>query len=103
MATRIRDVQNQDDMNRVVDDFITTGYVVKEQGLNSTMMQKHTWGSALGWIVAIVVALIVAIPTLGIGTVIILVAYPIIAHKTASKVLLRVQGQQGSVAPRVTE
>jgi hypothetical protein len=103
MATRVRDVQNQDDMQRVIDDFITTGYVVKEQGTNSTMLQKHTWGSPIGWIVAIVVALIVAIPTLGIGTVIILVAYPIIAHKTASKVLLRVQGQQGSVAPIVTE
>jgi len=32
MATRIRDVKNEDDMQRVIDDFITTGYVVKEQG-----------------------------------------------------------------------
>lgn len=103
MATRIRDVKNEDDMQRVIDDFITTGYVVKEQGINSVMMQKHSWGSAIGWIITIVLALILALPTIGISLIIVPVAYLILAHYTAPKVMLRIQGQQGSVAAIVAE
>lgn len=103
MATRIRDVRSKDDMQKVIDYFITTGYVVKEQGINSTLMQKHSWGSAIGWIIAIVIGAILAIPTVGIGFVVVVVAYAVIAHVTAPKVLLRIQGEQGSVTPMVTD
>ena len=103
MATRIRDVQNKDDMQRVIDDFMTTGYVVKEQGINSTLMQKHSWGSAIGWILAIFVGIFLGVFTVGIGFIIVVLAYAVIAHVTAPKVLLRVQGQQGSVAPMMTD
>jgi hypothetical protein len=103
MSTRIRDVQSPDDMNRVIDDFMTTGYVVKEQGINSTLMQKHSWGSAIGWILAIVVGIVLGAFTVGIGFFVVVIAYAVIAHVTAPKVLLRVQGQQGSVAPMMTE
>ena len=103
MATRIRDVRSKDDMQKVIDDFMTTGYVVKEQGINSTLMQKHSWGSAIGWIIAIVIGAILAIPTVGIGFVVVVVAYAVIAHVTAPKVLLRIQGEQGSVTPMVTD
>jgi hypothetical protein len=103
MSTRIRDVLSQDDMNRVIDDFITTGFVVKEQGINSTLMQKHSWGSAIGWLLAIVVGIFLGVFTVGIGFIVVVIAYAVIAHVTAPKVLLRVQGQQGSVAPMMTE
>jgi hypothetical protein len=103
MATRIRDVKNKDDMQKVIDDFMTTGYVVKEQGINSTLMQKHSWGSAIGWILAIIIGAVLAIPTLGIGFVVVVIAYAVVAHVTAPKVLLRIQGEQGSVTPMVTD
>lgn len=103
MATRIRDVRNKDDMQRVIDDFMTTGYVVKEQGMNSAMLQKHSWGTAIGWILAIVVGIILGVFTVGIGFLVVVIAYAVIAHVTAPKVLLRIQGQQGSVAPMVTD
>jgi hypothetical protein len=103
MATRIRDVRNKDDMQRVIDDFMTTGYVVKEQGMNSAMLQKHSWGTAIGWILAIVVGIVLGVFTVGIGFIVVVIAYAVIAHVTAPKVLLRIQGQQGSVAPMVTD
>ena len=103
MATRIRNVKDQDDMQRVIDDFITTGYVVKEQGINSAMLQKHTWGSAVGWIIAIILAFVLAIPTVFISVLVVPVAYLIFAHYSAPKVMLRIQGAQGSVAPIVTD
>ena len=103
MATRVREVKDQDDMQRVIDDFITTGYVVKEQGTNSTMMQKHSWGSPIGWIIALVVGIILGVFTVGIGFVIVVVGYLVFAHYTAPKVMLRIRGQQGSVMPSVAE
>ena len=103
MATRVREVNSKDDMQRVIDDFITTGYVVKEQGINTTMLQKHTWGSAIGWIVAIILAFILAIPTVFISLAAVPIAYLIIAHYTAPKVLLKLAGETGSVAPIVAE
>jgi len=103
MATRIRYVLSQDDMQRVIDDFITTGYVVKEQGTNSVMLQKHTWGSAIGWIVALILGIIIGVFTVGIGFFVIVVAYLVFAHYTAPKVLLRLQAQKGSVTPIIAE
>lgn len=87
---RIREVSSKDELAKVVDDYITTGHKVKEAGVNSALMQKKSWGSAAGWIVSIVVALILAIPTVFIGSIVILLAYPIYAHYAAEKVLIRV-------------
>ena len=90
-------------MQKVIDDFMTTGYVVKEQGMNSVMLQKHSWGSAIGWILAIVIGIVLGVFTVGIGFLIVVIAYAVVAHVTAPKVLLRIQGAQGSVAPMVTD
>jgi hypothetical protein len=103
MGTRIRDVENRSDMQKVIDDFMTTGYVVKEQGLNSTLMQKHSWGSAIGWVLALVAGVVIGVFTVGIGFVIVVIAYAVVARVTAPKVLLRVKGEQGSVTPMVTD
>jgi hypothetical protein len=86
---RIREVNSKDDMAKVIDDYITTGYGVKESGSNSALMQKKTWGSAAGWIVSIVVALLLSIPTIGFSLLILLV-YPIYAHYTSDKVMVRI-------------
>lgn len=55
---RIRRVDDQKEMERVIDDFITQGYKVKSQGERSAMMKKKDFGSGgmhllvlifLGW------------------------------------------------------
>ena len=88
MAPRIRDVANDKEMAQVTDDFMTQGYTIKEQGTQSTLLKKKSWGSGAGWIVSIVVAAILTIFTLGISWVI-PIAYAIYSHYAAPEVLLR--------------
>jgi hypothetical protein len=87
MSMRIREVNSKDDMAKVIDDYITTGYRVKESGSNSALMQKKTWGGVLG-IVAVIVGLLFSIFTIGIS--LLLLVYPIYAHYAADKVLVRI-------------
>ena len=89
VAPRFRDVRDKDEMERVRDDFMTQGYTVKEEGQLSLLMKKKSWGSAAGWIVSIVIALILTVFTFGLSW-IIPIAYAIYAHYAASEVLIRI-------------
>jgi hypothetical protein len=42
---RIRRVDDQKEMEKVIDDFITQGYKVKSRGEHSTMMKEKSYGS----------------------------------------------------------
>ena len=88
MAPRIREVANEKEMAQVIDDFMTQGYTIKEQGMQSSLLKKKSWGSGAGWIVSIVVALILTVFTLGISW-IIPIAYAIYSHYAAAEVLIR--------------
>jgi len=88
VSPRIREVNDKTEMDRVIDDFMTQGYTIKEQGANTALLKKRSWGSAAGWIIAIVLTLLLSIPTIGFSF-LILVAYPIYAHYAAPEVLLR--------------
>jgi tetrahydromethanopterin S-methyltransferase subunit F len=92
-SPRIREVQDKQDMQRVVDDFMTQGYTVKDEGMYTTLMKKKTWGSAVGIILSIILGGIVAIFTVGLGLLII-PAYIIYAHYAAPEVLLRIARTQ---------
>lgn len=85
---RIRRVDDSREMEKVVDDFITQGFKVKQQGERSTMMKKHTWGSGSGHIV---VAALTIWWTLGIGN----IAYAIYKHYTSDEVQIKVEGEEG--------
>ncbi|WP_068866062.1 hypothetical protein [Prosthecochloris sp. CIB 2401] len=69
-------------MENLIDDYITQGYEVLEQGERSTMVRKKTWGSAGGHVLW---ALLTVWFTLGIGNVV----YALIAHYNAEKVMLK--------------
>jgi hypothetical protein len=88
VSPRIREVQDKQEMQRVVDDFMTQGYTIKDQGIDTTLMKKKSWGSAVGIIVSIILGIIVAIFTVGLGLLII-PAYIVYAHYAAPEVLLR--------------
>ena len=92
VSTRIREVADNKEMARVIDDFITQGYTVKEQGSASTKMKKSTWGSAAGWIIAFVIFIIVSIPQPSIFWIawVILPAYAVFSHYNAPEVFIRI-------------
>jgi hypothetical protein len=90
VAPRIREVADKAEMDRVVDDFMTQGFTVKEEGSSTVLLKKKSWGSAAGWIVSIVAALILAVFTFGISFVIPIV-YAVYAHYNAPEVLLRIK------------
>ena len=60
-AVRLRNVTDTDMMERARDDYITQGYTVKSEGEKTMLMKKQTWGSAAGWVAAIVIAIFLLI------------------------------------------
>jgi hypothetical protein len=85
---RIREVATRKEMDQVTDDFMTQGYIIKDSGVSTTLLKKKSWGSAAGWIVAIIVALVLTVFTMGISW-LLPVVYGIYAHYNAPEVLLR--------------
>lgn len=83
---RIRRVDDEREMEKVTDDFITQGYTVKNQGQRSTMMKKSTWGSGSGHLI---VALFTIWFTLGVGNLI----YAVYKHFTAEEVKIQVEDE----------
>lgn len=81
--TRIRRVDDEREMERVTEDFLTRGYKTKSQGGNSTLVKKSTWGSGTGHLV---VAALTIWWTLGIGN----VAYAIYKNLTAEEVQIKI-------------
>jgi excisionase family DNA binding protein len=100
VSPRIREVQDKQEMQRVVDDFMTQGYTIKDQGTDTTLLKKKSWGSAAGIIVSIILGGIVAIFTVGLGLLII-PAYMIYAHYSAPEVLIRIARAQPQAPSQV--
>ena len=44
VSPRIREVADEKEMAQVIDDFMTQGYTIKEQGTQSTLLKKKSWG-----------------------------------------------------------
>ncbi|WP_239641854.1 hypothetical protein [Haloterrigena salina] len=80
---RIRRVDDQRDMEKVIDDFITQGYKIKNQGERSTLMKKKSWGSGG---MHVVVAVLTLWWTLGLGN----AAYAIYKYMTAEEVQIKI-------------
>jgi len=83
---RIRRVDDKREMERVIDDFITQGYKVKNQGGRSTLMKKKTWGSGG---THLIIAILTIWWTLGVGN----LAYAIYKYFTAEEVQIKVDEQ----------
>jgi hypothetical protein len=89
VSPRIREVCGKAEMDKLVDDFMTQGFTIKEEGSQTVLLKKKSWGSGAGWIVSIVVALLLSVLTFGFSF-LIPIAYAIYAHYTAAEVLLRI-------------
>jgi len=84
--TRIRRVEDRREMEKVVDDFMTQGYKIKNEGQNSTLLKKKTWGSGSGHIVT---AVLTVWWTCGLGNVV----YAVFKNMTAEEVQVKVDGE----------
>ena len=83
-APRIRRVQNKQEMENLIDDFMTQGYEIVNQGEASVLLRRKTWGSAGGHVL---VGLLTVWFTLGLGN----LAYAFIAHNNAEKIMLKLE------------
>lgn len=79
---RIRKCVSQQEMERVVDDYITQEYKVKQRGESSVLVQKKDYGSMGGHII---VALLTIWWTLGIGNLV----YALVKQAQADKVMVK--------------
>jgi hypothetical protein len=82
-APRLRKVSSRKEFDSMLDDYITQGYEVLNQGENSTLLRKKTWGSGAGhtlW------AIFTAWWTIGLGN----LAYALIVHYSAEQVMLKI-------------
>lgn len=82
---RIRRVDDERDMEKVIDDFITQGYKVKSRGERSTMMKEKNYGSGFAHLVILV---LVGWWTLGIANVV----YAAYKYYSADEVQIKVEG-----------
>jgi len=83
-SPRIRRATDTREMERTRDDLITTGYSVKSNGENSTLLTNAGWGT-LG--THIIVFLLTAWWTFLIGNLI----YAVYAHSKGDEVLIKVE------------
>ena len=81
-APRLRKVSTRKEFDGVLDDYITQGYEVINQGENSALLRKSTWGTSGGHVLW---ALLTVWCTIGFGN----LAYALIAHYTAEQVMLK--------------
>ena len=83
-APRLRNVDSENHMEELVEDFITQGYEVLNRGEGSTLVRVKTYGSGM---THFVVFLLTAWWTIGLGNLL----YAIIAHVRAEQVLVRIR------------
>jgi len=91
-APRIRKVQSQQQMEELIDDYVTQGYEVISQGERSTLVRRKTWGSVAGHVFC---ALITVWFLFGLGN----VAYALVAHFTAEQVMIKITAPAAPAAP----
>lgn len=82
-APRLRRVSSKREFESMLDDFITQGYEILEQGQSTALVRRKTWGSSGGHLLW---GLLTFWCTLGIGN----LAYALAAHYNAEKVMLKI-------------
>ena len=82
MANRIRRCENKQEFERVIDDFVTTGYQVESRGQNNALLVKKGKHNKHG-----LVALLTCWWTFGIGNLI----YALMPVKNEDEVLVKLE------------
>lgn len=82
---RIRRVNNQRELETLVDEFITMGYRVVEEGETSTKLKKKEYGGGLAHLI---IFLVIGWWTFFLAN----IAYAIFKYYTGEEVLVKVEG-----------
>lgn len=82
--SRVRRVENRQEMERSIDEFITRGYRLKSQGERSAKLKDRDWGEAE---VHVIIALLSAWWTFGLSNVL----YALYRYVNADEVLIKVE------------
>jgi hypothetical protein len=88
-APRLRRVGSKKELENMLDDYMTQGYEIIEQGQTTAMVRRKTWGSAGGHVLW---ALLTFWFTLGLGNLV----YALVAHYNAEKVMLKIDADTKS-------
>jgi hypothetical protein len=90
-TTRIRKFNSKSEMERALDEYITTGYRVREQGENNILVRKHDNGNI---IVIIVLFCCFVIPS---------ILYVWYKRTHADTILMKVEESQVTVEPMTAQ
>lgn len=82
-APRLRKVMSKKEADNLVDDYVTQGYEILEQGERSTLVRKVSWGTLGGHVLW---ALLTVWFTAGLGNLV----YALIIRYGGEKVLVKV-------------
>ncbi len=90
--SRIRNVDTQREMERTVDDFVTRGWEIIDEGQNSRVLREKNWGSVIGHII---VAVLTAWWTLFVGNIVYAL---VVRYGTAEKILIQMREEDSDPA-----
>lgn len=82
--SRVRRVDDRQELERSIDEFITRGYVLKSEGERSAKLKDRDWGEAE---VHVIIALLSAWWTFGLSNAI----YALYKYVNADEVLIKVE------------
>lgn len=85
MANRIRHCSTQKEFERLIDDFVTTGYTIKSRGEENALLEKKGKHDK-----HLLVFLLTFWFTLGIGNLI----YALIPVKAEDEIMIKLDGQE---------
>ncbi|WP_428308008.1 hypothetical protein [Lacipirellula sp.] len=88
-APRLRRVSSKKELENMLDDYMTQGYEIIEEGQTTAMVRRKTWGSTGGHVLW---ALLTVWFTLGFGN----LAYALVAHYNAERVMLKIDADAKS-------
>ena len=86
---RIRRFSSEMEMERWIDEMVTLGYDVKDRAVGAAILKKKTWGDVVVIIVLLVIALVLAIFTLGLSF-LLPIAYIVFKHQTAETIEVKI-------------
>lgn len=86
--SRVRRVEDRQEMERSIDEFITRGYKVKSDGATSTRLKKREWGDAG---IHLIIAVLSGWWTFGLSNAL----YAIFRYVNADEVIIKVDAEQG--------
>jgi hypothetical protein len=91
VTARIRKFNSKSEMERALDEYITMGYRIREQGENNILVRKHDNGSTtIIIILAIFTWILIEIPT---------ILYVWYKRTHADTILMKVEGPEVTVEP----